>query len=142
MKISRFIGMGIITLGLTFTVKLLEAAEPTNWSLRPADLAITQQPQATPPAQQEHRQKQIDLARPEQYDLTTYPVIDANETHWRRTLWATALLEPQKPYVADALTEILSLADLNKISKFSTSSKTTNLVIELKSGLEFTKQLI
>jgi hypothetical protein len=111
MKISRFFGIAIATLGLIFTVKILEAAEPANWSLRPADLAIIQQPQATPPAQRKHRQKQIDLVRPEQYDLTTYPVTDANETHWRKTLWATALLEPRQPYVANALAEILALTD-------------------------------
>ena len=116
MKISRLLSIGIVTLGLTFTVKILEAAESANWSLRPADLAIVRQTQATPPAQREHRQKQIDLARPEQYNLTTYPVIDANETHWRKTLWATALLEPQQPYVANALTEILDLTDRPDLS--------------------------
>jgi len=117
MKISRFLGIGIVILGLTFTVKILEAAEPENWSLRPADLAIIQQPKATPSAQRKHRQKQIDLARPEQYDLTVYPVIDANETHWRKTLWATALLEPQQPYVANALAEILDLTDRPDLSQ-------------------------
>jgi hypothetical protein len=116
MKMTRFFSIFILSMGLIFTVKVIEAAEFNNSSLRPGDLDVLPQPSATPAAQRQHRQKQLDLAQPEQYDLNLYPITDANETHWRKTLWATALLEPQQPYVANALATILQLTDRRDLS--------------------------
>lgn len=116
MKTTRIFWIFIATLGLSLTAETIGANALQNGSLQPGDLAIVQPPQATPTAQFQHRQKQLDLARPEQYDLTVFPATDANETHWRKTLWATALLEPQQSYVANALTTILQLTDRNDLS--------------------------
>ncbi len=112
----RIFSLLLLTLGMTLAFDSLGNAQSENWSLRPNDLAIVNQPQAKPPAQRQHRQKQLDLIRPENYNLTAYPVIDANETHWRKTLWATALLEPKQPYVVNAIAGILQLTERNDLS--------------------------
>lgn len=115
-RYMRLFSLCILTLGLTIFTKSIWATELEKWALRPQDLAVVRQTQATPSAQFQHRQKQLDLIRSEKYDLSVYPITDANETHWRKTLWATALLEPQKPYVANALAEILELTNNNDLS--------------------------
>ncbi|MBD2102081.1 hypothetical protein [Leptolyngbya sp. FACHB-261] len=65
---------------------------------------------ATASARQQQRQQQERQIRPESYDLRSNPVTDANEGYWRNLLWTTAVVEPQEPYVAEALSGILSLA--------------------------------
>src|SRR6476469_2516027 len=72
---------------------------------------------ATAAARVEQRQKQVRLAQPENYDLSRYPVTDANERHWRTVLWATALREPQYAEVAQALDGILALTSTPKLSQ-------------------------
>ncbi|HEY9859369.1 MAG TPA: hypothetical protein V6D16_07680 [Candidatus Obscuribacterales bacterium] len=74
-------------------------------------------PKATAAARVEQRQKQVRLVQPENYDLSRYPVTDANERHWRTVLWATALREPQSVEVAQALQGILALTYSPKLSQ-------------------------
>lgn len=112
----RFFSLLLLTFGITLSIDSLGNAQSENWSLRPGDLNIVHQPQAMPTAQRQHRQKQRDLIRPENYNLTAYPVTDANETLWRKTLWATALLEPKQLYVVDAIAGILQLTERNDLS--------------------------
>jgi len=74
------------------------------------DLVPQSQPQIEPQAQARHRQKQLNFIQPQRYDLNRYPVHERNETHWRQTLWATALLEPPHPQVRKAIAAILTLS--------------------------------
>jgi len=74
-------------------------------------------PKATAAARIEQRQKQVRLVQPENYDLSRYPVTDANERHWRTVLWATALREPQQAEVAPTLRGILDLTSSPKLSQ-------------------------
>lgn len=84
-----------------------------------ADIIATANPvpKATAAARVEQRQKQVRLAQPENYDLSRYPVTDANERHWRTVLWATALREPQYAEVGQALQGILALTSTPKLSQ-------------------------
>ncbi|MBE9010896.1 hypothetical protein IQ250_11825 [Pseudanabaenaceae cyanobacterium LEGE 13415] len=66
-------------------------------------------PLATAEARIRQRQEQLRLISPQSYDLTRFPVVDANERHWRQLLWATAVIEPQDPYIRDAIAQILTL---------------------------------
>jgi len=74
------------------------------------------QPKATAAAFAQERQKQVQQIRPQNYDLQRYPVVDANETHWRKLLWATAIVQPQESYVTQALTGILALTSRSDLS--------------------------
>ncbi len=66
-------------------------------------------PLATSEARIQQRQDQLRLISPQAYDLTRYPIVDANEKYWRQLLWATAVIEPQDDYVKDAIAQILTL---------------------------------
>ena len=66
-------------------------------------------PEATAAARIRQRQEQLQLISPQDYDLTRYPIADANETHWRKLLWATAVIEPQETYVRETIAQILTL---------------------------------
>ncbi|MFN5516490.1 MAG: hypothetical protein ACK5CA_17595 [Cyanobacteriota bacterium] len=98
-----FLGLG---LSLTLTASLPVCAQG---SVKPGDLAPNSQPQMTPPAQARHRQKQLNFIQPQRYDLKTYSVSAATESHWRQTLWATALLEPDLSETRTALAGLLQL---------------------------------
>ncbi|HEY9615943.1 MAG TPA: hypothetical protein V6C64_03835 [Microcoleaceae cyanobacterium] len=65
--------------------------------------------QATATARSKHRDQQTRQIRPENFDLQRFPVTNQTESHWRNILWTTAVVEPQEPFVADSLTQILSL---------------------------------
>lgn len=100
--VSRFWTMFSVALLmglLTFSLVLLTA--PTR-----VDGAIAQ---ATAAARQQQRQQQVQQVRPDNYDVSRYPITDANERHWRNILWTTAVVEPQEPYVAEAIAQILAL---------------------------------
>lgn len=98
-------------------VRLLPAQTARPWTLQPGDLTPQPQPATRPDARQQQRQEQLDRAAPERYDLRRYPPGPATETHWRQTLWATAILEPvreaspqeNRPAIA-ALDGLLALA--------------------------------
>jgi hypothetical protein len=67
------------------------------------------QPKATAAARGAERQKQERQIRPENYDLRRHPVTDAKEKHWRNILWTTAVINPPQPFVARALSQLLTL---------------------------------
>ena len=67
------------------------------------------QPQATAAARVEQRRKQTERITPDNYSLSRHPIDSANEAHWRELLWTTAVVEPQEPFVAEALSRILEL---------------------------------
>ncbi|WP_242027229.1 hypothetical protein [Leptolyngbya sp. FACHB-17] len=70
-------------------------------------------PIATSEARIRQRQEQLNLITPAAYDLTRYPVVDSNETHWRKLLWATAVIEPQDTYIRETIAQILTLTPQN-----------------------------
>ncbi len=68
------------------------------------------QPLATHAARQEQLRREQQRLQPQPYDLRRYPLTPTWETHWRRLLWATALRQPQQPYVVQALRSIVARA--------------------------------
>lgn len=73
-------------------------------------------PDATTAARIAQKQKQTRQILPENYDLTQYPVIDANVKHWRSLLWTTGIVSPKTTFVADAIDGILALANRSNLS--------------------------
>ncbi|WP_432809769.1 hypothetical protein [Pantanalinema sp. GBBB05] len=65
--------------------------------------------QATATARSKHRDQQTRQIRPENFDLQRFPVTNQTESHWRNILWTAAVVEPQESFVADSLSQILSL---------------------------------
>lgn len=82
-----------------------------------AGASVGQQPQATAAARAEQRRRQTEQITPDFYDLRRYPIDAANEEHWRNLLWTTAVVEPQEPFVAEALSQILALLGRSGLSK-------------------------
>jgi hypothetical protein len=72
---------------------------------------------ATETARAEQKQQQLSQVRPENYDVTRYPVTDANAKHWKTILWTTAVQQPQADYVATAFDSLLQLATRSSLSK-------------------------
>lgn len=66
-------------------------------------------PLATAEARIRQRQEQLNLISPATYDLNRYPIDNQTEKHWRRLLWATAVIEPQEAYVRETIAQILTL---------------------------------
>lgn len=73
------------------------------WALTPEDLEVYDLPQAVPAARVEQLQEQTDRVASWRYDLQSYLVTEEQETHWRQTHWATAILEPLRQDVVDAI---------------------------------------
>jgi hypothetical protein len=88
-------GLKQVLLASILAVNPWMAAVPAN-----AD-AIAQATEANRAVYRQQQERQI---RPEHYNLNLRPVNDANEGFWRNLLWTTAIVEPQAPYVAEALT--------------------------------------
>lgn len=93
----------------------------------------TGQPQATVVTRNLQRQRQVHQVRPAHYNLKRYPVIDSHKSHWRNLLWTTAIVEPQEPYVAQALNGILSLTTRSKLSK--SQIQTINMAMQVGTQL-------
>ncbi|WAL61419.1 hypothetical protein [Thermocoleostomius sinensis] len=72
--------------------------------------------QATEANRAMYRQQQERQIRPEHYDLNLRPVNNANESFWRNLLWTTAIVEPQAPYVAEAIEQLMSLATRSNLT--------------------------
>jgi hypothetical protein len=88
-------------------VVLITPATTTRARIPQVLLAQKLQQQATSKARSQQRAKQVQQIRPEHFDFSQYPFTDANEKHWRNILWTTAVVEPQQPFVATALEQIL-----------------------------------
>ncbi len=56
-----------------------------------------------------HRREQMRQVRPDNYDLTRFPVSDATEKHWRNLLWTTAVVQPTESFVRDAVDQLLGM---------------------------------
>ncbi|MDX2212933.1 MAG: hypothetical protein SFY66_06560 [Oculatellaceae cyanobacterium bins.114] len=121
---SRF-GVALLIGMLTFSLVLTTA--PTR-----AQGAIAQ---ATAAARQQQRDQQVRQVRAENYDVNRYPVTDANERHWRNILWTTAVVEPQEPYVAEAIARILSLAAQTGLSR--PQQHTVEMALQIGTQLYF-----
>jgi hypothetical protein len=70
-------------------------------------------PEATAAARSRQAQQQDDLTAIDRYDRQQHPFTAAQETHWRQTLWATAVREPQgeRARAAEgAIVDLLTLA--------------------------------
>ena len=80
-------------------------------------VSAAEQPQATAAARVEQRRKQTEQITPDFYDLSRYPIDAAHEEHWRNLLWTTAVVEPQEPFVAEALSQILALLGRSGLSE-------------------------
>jgi hypothetical protein len=72
--------------------------------------------QATAASRVKQREQQVQQIRPDRYDLTRYPVTDANERYWRSLLWSTAVTEPQSTVVDTTIAQILTLTASQRLS--------------------------
>ncbi|NJP10146.1 MAG: hypothetical protein HC866_12235 [Leptolyngbyaceae cyanobacterium RU_5_1] len=97
----------------------------------PADAPPKQQ--ATSTARVLHREKQIRQIRPENYDLEQFPLHQANEAHWRNILWTTAVVEPQEPFVAEALNQLLAMTNRRGLS--DTQVRTVDMAMKVATQL-------
>ncbi|HEY9621454.1 MAG TPA: hypothetical protein V6C78_13850 [Crinalium sp.] len=89
--------------------------------------------QATAAARVEQRQQQERQVRPENYDLSRFPITDANERHWRNMLWTTAIVEPQADYVDRAIAQLLSFASRPGLSR--TQQRTVEMALQVGTQL-------
>lgn len=106
--------IGLLALGgLPNTLPMLNAGEPETVVAQ----AGAPQQQATVVARADQVQKQVRQVRPENYDLRRFPITPANEQHWRNILWTTAVVEPQEPFVASTITQILGLTSRSGLSQ-------------------------
>jgi hypothetical protein len=105
--------IGLLALGgLPNTIPLLNAEEPTVVAQ-----AGPPQRQATVVARVEQAQQQSRQVRPQNYDLSRFPITPAHEKHWRNILWTTAVVEPQEPFVGEAVTRILAMTTRSGLSQ-------------------------
>jgi hypothetical protein len=90
-------------------------------------------PQATAAARVKQREQQVQQIRPDRYDLTRYPVTDANERYWRNLLWSTAITEPQSAVVDQTIAQILSLTSRQGLS--SAQGRTVEMAMQVGTQL-------
>jgi hypothetical protein len=128
--LSLMIGWGV---EIVFNPNALLSAPLPAWQINAEDLAVVEQTQATNASRQQQYQEQRQLIRPERYDRQRYPVTDALEAHWRKTLWATALLEPKEFYVAEGVATLLDLALRPDLS--SSQQKTVQMALQIGTQL-------
>lgn len=95
--------------------------------------AQTQQPKATAKARDERRQKQERQVRPENYNLSRFPITNANERHWRNILWTTAVVTPEEEYVAQSVTNILAMSTRSGLS--SSQIRTIDMAFQVGTQL-------
>jgi hypothetical protein len=80
------------------------------WGLPSTLWAQKPQPKATSHLRQLYVQEQEQNLTPANFDLRFFPVGDRYQRHWEQLLWAVAVLEPEAPFVLQALDQILALA--------------------------------
>lgn len=126
-------GMAVMLFAVSLALVAMPAIAHHPWALKPTDLQVYNQPQTVPAARVEQRQEQLDRITPARFDLNRYPVTDANETHWRQTLWATAVFEPQRPDIAEAVAGILALTQRSQLSV--AQAKTVHMAMQIGTQL-------
>jgi hypothetical protein len=119
--------------GLTLCGLAAKPAPVSNASMPQELREISPQPQAVAPARATQRLKQERQVRPENYDLSRYPVIDATERHWRNILWTTAIVNPQEPFVADAMSRLVGMTIQKKRS--AAQSRTIDMAMQIGTQL-------
>jgi hypothetical protein len=67
------------------------------------------------------KQSRYAQMRPENFDLTLYPIVNANEGYWKSLLWDTSIVEPQDDYVDKSLSEIVNLTSTRNLSESQAS---------------------
>jgi hypothetical protein len=67
------------------------------------------------------KQSRLVQMRPENFDLTLYPIIDANEGYWKNLLWDASIAEPKDDFVAKSLSEIVALTARPNLSNSQSS---------------------
>ncbi len=82
-----------------------------TWGLAGAVWGQKPQPKATSQMRQWYVQEQQQKLTPENFDLRLFPVSDRQQRHWQQVLWAVAVLEPEAPFVLQALEQILAMAE-------------------------------
>jgi hypothetical protein len=90
-------------------------------------------PQAIESSRIQQKLKQTSQVRADNYDLQKHPVSDAEEKHWKNILWTTAIVEPQDPFVAQALNGILSLSGRSGLS--AAQSRTVDMAFQIGTQL-------
>ena len=102
------------------------------------NLAAASSPSATVPealesARIQQKLKQVSQVRAENYDLQRHPVSDSQAQHWKNILWTTAIVESQEPFVASALSSILSLSRTPGLS--SAQRRTVDMAFQIGTQL-------
>jgi hypothetical protein len=82
-----------------------------TWAARAQEYPIFVQEQATTKAREKQYAEQYQRLGRERF---LYPL--ANLTQWQQTLWATALLEPQTPHIAEGLAALIQGAMLTDLT--------------------------
>ncbi|MEY2977367.1 MAG: hypothetical protein RLZZ435_1506 [Cyanobacteriota bacterium] len=86
-------------------------------------------PQATQGERSRHLAEQERYITPDRYNLQQYPLIPRHEAHWRRTLWATALREPDSPELVTAFETILPLSFVTSLNE--TESRILEMTLQV-----------
>ena len=90
-------------------------------------------PEAVESARVQQKLKQVSQVRAENYDLQRHPVSDSEAQHWKNILWTTAIVEPQDPFVASALSSILLLSRTPGLS--SAQRRTVDMAFQIGTQL-------
>ncbi len=91
------------------------------------------EPQATQAARVSQKQAQLRQIRSDNFDLRQHPITDAKEKHWRNILWTTAIVEPQEPFIAQSLSNILAYARSPGLS--ASQRRTVNMAFQVGTQL-------
>ncbi|MGB0560762.1 MAG: hypothetical protein ACPGVO_03040, partial [Spirulinaceae cyanobacterium] len=122
---------------LLFCLSLLLVCTPAlathPWALKASDLQVYNQPQTVPTARVEQLKEQQERIALSRFDLRRHPITDAQETHWRQTLWATAVLEPQRADIAEAVAAIARLTQRPQLSV--SQAKTVHMAMQIGTQL-------
>lgn len=101
----------LVLLGLA-----VKPAPKSNAGILDTPATVQKKPQATSSARVLQRQQQVRQVRSENFDLERFPLTTRNASHWRHLLWTTAVVEPQEPFVAEALNKILAQSVRSNLS--------------------------
>ena len=126
-----FVRLGIVS-GLLATGGFQSAlAQRVNLAAANSPSAVVSE--AVESARLQQKLKQVSQVRAENYDLQRHPVSDPQAQHWKNILWTTAIVEPQEPFVASALSSILSLSQMPGLS--SAQRRTVDMAFQIGTQL-------